>query len=204
MYSPSGDGPPAAGPEVPAMQGFQLPARAAAAPALIALIILGLIAPAFAGTTGQLRGRVIDAATKAPLAGVKVSVASPSQAASTTTDASGAFTFISLSPDTYTVSLDKQGYESAVTAGISVLADQNAESGVRHAEGAAHDRHGPRAHDDRRRPSRHDERRLFDQLRQAGRRDGGRRTGRGRLRRTAASRPSPDSTSCRANRAGSS
>src|SRR5580692_922427 len=106
------------------MKGFQAAARAALALALFAVLMSGIAVPARAGTTGQLRGRVIDAVTKAPLGGVKVSVASPSQAASATTDAGGAFTFISLSPDTYTVSLDKQGYESSVTAGISVLADQ--------------------------------------------------------------------------------
>jgi hypothetical protein len=106
------------------MKGFQAAVRAALALALFVVLEAGVVAPVSAGTTGQLRGRVIDAVTKAPLSGVKVGVASPSQAASTTTDASGAFTFISLSPDTYTVSLDKQGYESSVTAGISVLADQ--------------------------------------------------------------------------------
>ena len=78
---------------------------------LVALVLGAVAAPGSAGTTGQLRGRVLDAATKAPLAGVKVSIAAPSQSASATTDATGSFSFISLAPDSYTVSLDKQGYD---------------------------------------------------------------------------------------------
>jgi hypothetical protein len=79
---------------------------------------------ALAGTTGGLRGRVLDAATKAPLAGVTVAVASPSQAARAVTDSSGSFTFLSLSPDTYVLSLAKSGYDSASISGITIVADQ--------------------------------------------------------------------------------
>jgi hypothetical protein len=96
--------------------------------ALAALLALGLAGAglllAAAGTTGQLRGRVVDAATKAPLAGVRVSVTAPSQAASTTSDGSGAFSFISLGPDTYSLALERAGYDSVSTSGITVLADQ--------------------------------------------------------------------------------
>ncbi len=45
---------------------------------------------ALAGTTGGLTGSVVDATSSAPLAGVVVTVSSPSQTASVTTDASGA------------------------------------------------------------------------------------------------------------------
>ena len=79
---------------------------------------------ALAGTTGQLRGRVLDAATQAPLAGVKVSMASPSQTVATETDAQGRFSFISLAPDTYTVTLSKDGYDTSSVAGVTVVSDQ--------------------------------------------------------------------------------
>ena len=79
-----------------------------------------------AGTTGTLRGHVFDAATRAPLAGVLVVATSPSQTAQSLTDASGAFSFISLAPDTYTVSASKAGYEPQSEPGISVIADQSA------------------------------------------------------------------------------
>ncbi len=91
---------------------------------LLVALVLGAASPGAAGTTGELRGRVLDAATRAPLAGVKVSIAAPSQSASATTDATGSFSFISLAPDSYTVSLDKQGYDPLSTAGVMVLADQ--------------------------------------------------------------------------------
>jgi hypothetical protein len=39
------------------------------------------------------------------------------------TDASGSFTFISLSPDTYSVAVDKQGFQPQSLAGVTVFAD---------------------------------------------------------------------------------
>ena len=80
--------------------------------------------PALAGTTGALRGRVLDSDSRAPLAGVLVSVASPSQTARAQTDAAGNFTFLSLAPDTYLLSLSKAGYDDAAIAGVTVTADQ--------------------------------------------------------------------------------
>ncbi|MGB6646513.1 MAG: carboxypeptidase-like regulatory domain-containing protein, partial [Candidatus Cybelea sp.] len=81
--------------------------RNAVAVAIVALVLLAMPAETIAGTTGTLRGRVVDAATHAPIAGAVVIAASPSQTAQITSDASGAFSFISLPPDTYTVSATK-------------------------------------------------------------------------------------------------
>ena len=78
---------------------------------------------ALAGTTGGLNGVVTDN-NGAPLANAKVSVVSPSQSDSTTTDAGGHFVFLSLAPDSYTVAVEKQGYEPVSVAGINVFADQ--------------------------------------------------------------------------------
>jgi hypothetical protein len=77
-----------------------------------------------AGTTGSLAGTVVDAKSQAPLGGVRVDASSPSQAVSTTTDANGRFTFISLNPDTYALTLGRSGYERLVAGGITVQADQ--------------------------------------------------------------------------------
>ncbi len=93
--------------------------------AMIFAFLCGLVPGlTFAGTTGGLRGRVIDAATNAPLPGVIVTVTSPSQSASTRTAADGTFNFLSLAPDTYVVSAESAGFESASTSGVSVFADQ--------------------------------------------------------------------------------
>ena len=80
--------------------------------------------PALAGTTGSVVGAVTDGKTLKPLAGVRVEAVSPSQTSATTTDANGRFTFISLAPDTYAISLSKSGYERLVAGGITVQADQ--------------------------------------------------------------------------------
>lgn len=76
-----------------------------------------------AGTTGSLSGSVTDSATHQPIAGAKVTVSSPAQSATVTTDGSGRFTFLSLSPDTYTVTVTTAGYETASISGETVIAD---------------------------------------------------------------------------------
>ncbi len=94
-----------------------------------ALLTLALgastLSPAFAGTTGSLSGTVVDVQTGKPIADVHVTVSSPSQSATTATNAAGKYVFVSLMPDTYVVSLAKTGYESVSVAGISIFADQS-------------------------------------------------------------------------------
>jgi len=80
-------------------------------------------AAAVAGTTGTLSGVIVTTAGK-PIAGVRVSAVSPSQATSTDSDAAGHFTLLSLEPDTYTVTFTKTGFESSALTGITILADQ--------------------------------------------------------------------------------
>jgi hypothetical protein len=92
---------------------------------IAALLFIGMLpSPATAGTTGGVTGRVVDASTQKPVADVSVTANSPSQTASTKTDANGNFSFLSLIPDTYTVSFQKYGYAPISDAGISIFADQ--------------------------------------------------------------------------------
>lgn len=77
-----------------------------------------------AGTTGRMGGIITDE-NGAPIAGAAVKAASPSQTVSATTDAGGHFQFLSLAPDTYTVSVSKEGYNPAAYPGITVFADQS-------------------------------------------------------------------------------
>jgi len=92
---------------------------------LLAGVMLGQGTWALAGTTGGLGGTISDAdAGNAPIANATVAVTSASQSATTTTDANGHYVFIPLAPDTYTVSVEKTGYEPTSQAGISVFADQ--------------------------------------------------------------------------------
>jgi hypothetical protein len=81
--------------------------------------------PAGAGTTGSLSATVTDATTGAPIANAIVDVTSPSQTAHATTDPRGHFTMLSLSPDTYAISIAKAGYDTNTTTGIGIFADQS-------------------------------------------------------------------------------
>jgi len=80
---------------------------------------------ALAGTTGRLSGRVVTN-EGAPVAGARVTASSPSQTISTTTGSEGSFSFVSLNPDTYSVTLSKEGYEPTSQQGVTVIADQGA------------------------------------------------------------------------------
>jgi len=77
-----------------------------------------------AGTTGALSG-TITLTSGAPIAGASVAAVSPSQSATTTTDSGGHFSFVSLIPDTYLVTVSKDGYDSVSQAGVTVVADQS-------------------------------------------------------------------------------
>ena len=94
--------------------------------ALIVAFVCNGVTAVFAGTTGALSGKVLDTATQAPVAGAKVTATSPSGSATTTTDKNGSFTFLSLSPDTYALSVTDAGYDPATLSGITVQADQTA------------------------------------------------------------------------------
>ena len=88
-------------------------------------VVIGQGTWVLAGTTGALNG-VVTLADGSPLAAAKVTAASPSESVSTTTDAGGHFSFVSLIPDTYTVTASKDNYDTAAQAGVSVFADNTA------------------------------------------------------------------------------
>ncbi|MGA8473647.1 MAG: carboxypeptidase-like regulatory domain-containing protein, partial [Candidatus Cybelea sp.] len=77
---------------------------------------------ALAGVTGNLTGSVKDA-NGAPIAGVLIQASAPSETRTATTDAGGHFVILSLNPDTYTVNLTREGYQSVSFPGVTVFAD---------------------------------------------------------------------------------
>ncbi len=81
---------------------------------------------ALAATTGNIAGTIKDA-NGAPVAGVSITAVAPSTTRTATTDAGGHFIILSLSPDTYTLSLSKSGYQNISFPGVSVFADQTQE-----------------------------------------------------------------------------
>jgi hypothetical protein len=93
--------------------------------ASVVAALFSTMLPATAGTTGSLKGRVTDSATGAPIAGASVAAVSASQSVTATTDSSGGFIFLSLAPDTYTVTASKTGYDSQSQPGETIQADQS-------------------------------------------------------------------------------
>jgi TonB dependent receptor/Carboxypeptidase regulatory-like domain/TonB-dependent Receptor Plug Domain len=91
---------------------------------LIAFVLQGTTS-VLAGTTGAISGSVVDPQSNQPVVGAKVTATSPSQSASTTSDAVGRFNFISLNPDTYTVTVAaSSNRDTASISGVTVQADQ--------------------------------------------------------------------------------
>jgi hypothetical protein len=91
---------------------------------LIAFVLQGTTS-VLAGTTGTITGSVVDPQSNQPVVGARVTATSPSQSATTTTDSAGRFSFLSLAPDTYTISVaETSTRDASSTSGVTVQADQ--------------------------------------------------------------------------------
>jgi hypothetical protein len=91
---------------------------------LLALVLQGTTS-VLAGTTGAINGTVVDPQSNQPVSGAQVTAVSPSQSATTTSDPTGRFSFISLAPDTYVVSVAPSSTRDAASvSGVTVQADQ--------------------------------------------------------------------------------
>jgi len=82
------------------------------------LLAGGLIGSALAQTTGKITGRVIDAATGAPLPGVSVYIEGTTLGAAT--DVDGEYVIIGVRPGTYTVVASFVGYATERREGVQV------------------------------------------------------------------------------------
>jgi hypothetical protein len=85
-------------------------------------IALGQATRTLAGTTGALTGYVLQP-SGGPIADAKVTASSASESTATTTDVRGHFAFLSLNPDTYTLTASKDGYQTTSQPGVTVIAD---------------------------------------------------------------------------------
>jgi hypothetical protein len=90
--------------------------------AIAAVLAMSLHGEAFAGTTGALQGIVTDQRHTA-VAGATVMVHSPAQHEQTTSDAFGQFTFASLIPGSYAITISKYPYGTQTTEQVAVTAD---------------------------------------------------------------------------------
>ncbi|MEW6509809.1 MAG: TonB-dependent receptor [Bacteroidota bacterium] len=95
-------------------------------PIALALTVLGVIlsqpsAPAFAGTTGKLAGRVIDQ-KKEPLPSANIVILGTMLGA--VTDIDGYYTVLNIPPGTYDVQVRLIGYRAFTSKGVEVSTDQ--------------------------------------------------------------------------------
>jgi hypothetical protein len=86
---------------------------------LIFILIVSLL---FAGPTGKIVGRVVDASTGEPLVGCDVVVLGTELGASVEKD--GRFSIINVPVGTYDVEASMVGYTPVVVKGVRVMADQ--------------------------------------------------------------------------------
>lgn len=97
----------------------------------ILAILATVTAPTFAagGQYGALSGTIVNAANRAPVSGARVTAASPSGTFRAVTGANGQFSLNGLPIDTYTVSIQAQGYDMFSQAGVTVIGDQTNQVG---------------------------------------------------------------------------
>ncbi|HEY1429967.1 MAG TPA: carboxypeptidase-like regulatory domain-containing protein, partial [Candidatus Tumulicola sp.] len=97
--------------------------RRALAVLTLSFFALPLAAPAAESTVGAIFVTVVDAAGK-PLAGAHITALAPAGRYTGSTDSSGRYALLNITPDTYVVSIDVTGYQSVTHDGVTVLAGQ--------------------------------------------------------------------------------
>jgi hypothetical protein len=92
--------------------------------ALAVSVMLCSVIPATAQTTTGTISGTITGQNAAALSGVGVNAVSPSQHYTATTNASGFFSLTGVVPDTYAITLTRQGYQTATVDGVTVSPGQ--------------------------------------------------------------------------------
>ncbi len=100
--------------------------------ALLAALTVHLARPADAAeaTTGLILGDVAGA-SGAPLAGAKVTAASPSGRYNAVTDGRGHFLILGVVPDDYVVTVELEGYQSVTQRAVTVISGQEQRTSFR-------------------------------------------------------------------------
>ncbi len=99
--------------------------------ALLALVVVSVQGTwVLASTTGSVEGKVTDQNGNG-IVGAKVTAASPSQSSSATTLANGFYTVLDLSPDTYSVTASKDGYDTSTLYGVTVTQNQSTSADIK-------------------------------------------------------------------------
>jgi hypothetical protein len=107
-------------------RGLLRAARCVLAALLVAAVFLFAIVPAFAagGLYGNLNGTIVDASTRAPIAGAAIVANSGSGTYTAKTDGKGFFIILGMSVDSYTVTINAEGHETLSIPGVVVFGDE--------------------------------------------------------------------------------
>jgi len=91
----------------------------------IALVLAVVLVPlsVVAGTTGSLTGNIVSTLDGVPIANAVVTARSSTQIESTRSDSHGSFSFVSLTPNIYSISVERAGYQPVLIPEISIFAD---------------------------------------------------------------------------------
>jgi hypothetical protein len=101
--------------------------RNALAVAMILAFVLCSMPSAFAQViTGNIQGTITSSQGNTKLAGVQVTAAAPSGRYTATTDATGFFSIQGVTPDTYSITFSRTGYETFTLTGVTVVQGQAA------------------------------------------------------------------------------
>src|SRR6056297_1918275 len=88
---------------------------------ILVTLLLAFSLVIFAGTTGKIRGKVVDAETGEPLAGASVMIQGTSLGSYT--DSSGTYFILQVPPGTHTVKCNIVGYAALIKENVTVSAD---------------------------------------------------------------------------------
>lgn len=86
-------------------------------------LLTAMPSPALSGSTGNITGTVGND-KGAPISGARITAVAASGAFKAVTDSHGFYTILNITPDTYTVSVQAEGYEQAVENGVTIFQDQ--------------------------------------------------------------------------------
>ncbi len=100
--------------------------------ALALVFVATSVLPSFAagGQKGNINGQIVDVTSGAPVPNARISIAAPSGRQEATTDAQGRFALLGVVVDTYTLSVEAQGYTPFSQSGLTVIGDQNLQLGA--------------------------------------------------------------------------
>jgi outer membrane receptor protein involved in Fe transport len=81
---------------------------------------------ALGGTVGSVRGTVADGETHAPIVGARVTLRSPSDRYTAVTDSHGFYAIEGIHPDTYLLTISREGYDDFQESDVSINQDTRA------------------------------------------------------------------------------